>query len=319
MRYDKKMLDIYFSLWQKMSFYREIELEISRRYPDGNMRCPTHLSVGQELVPAIIANIKRDGDFGVSTHRGHLHYLSFGCSVRRMLAEIYGKTDGCSGGFGGSMHLADVKKGFMGTSAIVGNSIPIGAGIALNSQLRKSDAVTFIFLGDGATEEGVFWETLNFCAIKNLNVMFVCENNGYSVYSNFKDRRPNGFSICDSVKPYLNDVEKIPFGEVEGCFRAFTKLYDAARCGRPSFIEVETYRHLEHCGPNDDNDAGYRSRDEFEHFYRSDPLKLVEKKLLAEPSYVDKIKKVKDLNLAELSAAFQFADNASFLKKEALL
>lgn len=313
------MLDLYFSLWQKMSFYRDVELEISKRYSAGKMRCPTHLSVGQELVPAIVSNLKREGDFGVSTHRGHLHFLSFECSLRRMIAEIYGKVGGCSNGIGGSMHLADADKGFMGTSAIVGNSIPIGAGIALNAQLRKSDAVTFIFLGDGATEEGVFWETLNFCAIRNLNVMFVCENNGYSVYSGFKDRRPDGFSISDSVKPYLSDVEKVPFGEVEQCYKAFNRLYNAARCGRSSFIEVETYRHLEHCGPNDDNHSGYRSRDEFEHFYRLDPLKVIEKKLLDERSYAEKMEKVTDFNLVEILAAFDFAENSPFPKKEAPL
>ena len=313
------MLDLYFALWQKMSFYRDVELEISKRYSAGNMRCPTHLSVGQELVPAIVSKLRRDGDFGVSTHRGHLHFLSFECSLRRMIAEIYGKVGGCSKGIGGSMHLADAKKGFMGTSAIVGNSIPIGAGIALNAQLRKSDAVTFIFLGDGATEEGVFWETLNFCAIRNLNVVFVCENNGYSVYSDFKDRRPDGFSISDSVKPYLSDVEKVPFGEVEHCYKVFNRLYDAARSGRTSFIEVETYRHLEHCGPHDDNDSGYRSRDEFEHFYHLDPLKMIEKKLLDEPSYAEKMEKVRDFNLVEISAAFEFAENSPFPKKEASL
>ena len=188
------------SLYKSAFRIREIELEISKRYADQKMRCPTHLSVGQEAVSAAFSKIASKSDFAVSTHRCHAHYLAKGGSLKKMLAEIYGKKTGCSGGKGGSMHLIDLSCKFMGSSAIVGNSIPIGVGLALSAKIKKTNQISYVFLGDGAIEEGVFYEALNFTIIKKLPVVFICENNLYSVYSPLSVRQPKGRKISNMCR-----------------------------------------------------------------------------------------------------------------------
>ena len=122
---------------------REVENKISERYKEQRIRCPTHLSVGQEAVSAAFSLVVKKTDFAVSTHRCHAHYLGKGGSLKKMISELYGKKTGCSGGRGGSMHLIDLKCNFMGSSAIVGNSIPIGVGLALSSKLKKTKQISF--------------------------------------------------------------------------------------------------------------------------------------------------------------------------------
>lgn len=136
------------------------------------MRCPTHLSIGQEAVAAALGICTKIDDMAVSTHRGHAHYLGKGGCLKSMIAELYGKSTGCSNGKGGSMHLIDRSVGFMGTSAIVGNSIPVGVGLALAARIRKTNQLACIFLGDGATEEGSFYESANFSVLKNCQYYF---------------------------------------------------------------------------------------------------------------------------------------------------
>ena len=170
------------SIFKMMLKIRLAEETIAERYSEQKMRCPTHLCIGQEAVSSAVGHSLKKSDYAVSTHRSHGHYLGKGGDLNKMIAEIYGKETGCSKGYGGSMHLVDKDVGFMGSTAIVGNSIPVGIGLALASKLNKSDIVTAIFLGEGAIEEGVFAESVNFAAQSKLPVLFVCENNLYSVF-----------------------------------------------------------------------------------------------------------------------------------------
>ena len=144
-------------IYKRMLLIREVDEKIAEKYHEGQMRCPTHLSIGQECVPACLSLCSDKDDFAVSTHRGHAHYLGKGGDLRKMIAEIYGKSTGCSRGKGGSMHLIDLYVNFMGTSAIVGNSIPVGVGLGLSISLKKTQQISIIFLGDSAIEEGVLW------------------------------------------------------------------------------------------------------------------------------------------------------------------
>ena len=164
-------------LFEMMLKIRLVEEEIVKRYSSSQMRCPTHLSIGQEAVPAALGLNVTNKDYAISTHRGHGHYIGKGGNIRSMIAEIYGKSTGCSKGRGGSMHLIDRKVGFMGTSAIVGNSIPVGVGFGLSSKIKKTNQISCVFFGDGATEEGAYYESLNFAVLKKLPVLFICENN----------------------------------------------------------------------------------------------------------------------------------------------
>ena len=153
-----------------------------------------------------------------------------------MISEIYGKVTGCSRGKGGSMHLIDKKVGFMGTSAIVGNSIPIGVGLALSCQLKKEKNISVIYLGDGAIEEGVFYESLNFAILRNLRVLFVCENNLYSVYSPLSVRQPNFRKITDMVKGIGSKVKSGDGDNVEECFNIQTIIKEIREKGGLIFL-----------------------------------------------------------------------------------
>ena len=161
---------------KKIFLIRETEEKIAGEYSNQKMRCPVHLSIGQEAVPAALSHFLNNQDFVVSTHRGHAHYIAKNGNLKKMIAEIYGKVTGCSKGKGGSMHLIDKSVGFYGTSAIVGNSIPVGVGLSFTLLKSKNKNLSTVFLGEGATEEGVFYESLNLAAVKKLPTLIIFTN-----------------------------------------------------------------------------------------------------------------------------------------------
>ena len=186
-----------------------------------------------------------------------------------MFAEIYGNTSGCSNGRGGSMHLIDKHNGFLGATPIVGSTIPIAVGAALATKVKKKKDVTVIFFGDGATETGVFHESINFASVKKLPIIFVCENNLYSVYSPLKVRQPNGRKICDLAKAHGVKSLRINGNDVEKVYDFSSRACDVIiKDGGPLFVELMTYRWLEHCGPAYDNQIGYREESEFKKWKR---------------------------------------------------
>ena len=168
---------------------RMVEERIAKLYSEEEMRCPVHLSIGQESVAVGVCEHLQKNDIVMSAHRAHAHYLAKGGNLKAMLAELYGKSTGCAMGKGGSMHLIDLESGFFGSVPIVGSTIPIAVGVAWAFKMKKSTNIVTVFLGDGATEEGVFFESLDFASLKNVPILFVCENNFYSVYSNLKVRQ----------------------------------------------------------------------------------------------------------------------------------
>tara|TARA_Y100001978_G_scaffold194565_1_gene201829 strand:- start:750 stop:1742 length:993 start_codon:yes stop_codon:yes gene_type:complete len=260
---------------------RMVEERIAKEYPQSQIRCPTHLSIGQEGVPAALSTLISNDDFAVSTHRGHAHYLSKGGDLNKMIAELFGKRTGCSGGKGGSMHLIDKEKGFMGTSAIVGNSIPLGVGLALSIKLQEKNNICCIFIGDGAIEEGVFYESLNFAVLKKLPVLFICENNLYSVYSPLSVRQPSGRSIASLAKAIGANVAHGDGNNVLEARKQLNEIINEIRYGefKTWFIEFDTYRWREHCGYQFDNHIGYRDEEEFLSWKRRDPIEIFKKEL----------------------------------------
>ena len=301
-------MNISYDLYYRMKRIRSVEEEIAKRYSEGKMRCPVHLSIGQEAISAGFSLAIDKKDFAVSTHRGHAHYLGKGGSLKSMIAEIYGKSTGCSKGKGGSMHLIDLDVNFFGTSAIVGNSIPVGVGLALSAKLKKTDQVSCVFLGDGAVEEGVFYESLNYSALKNLPVLYICENNLYSVYSPLSVRQPEGRSITKMVENIGVTSEHVESQDVHLIYQKLKEKVDAARNQGPQFIEFSTYRWREHCGPNFDNDIGYRSEKDFNEWKERDPISLIKNKL-TDNKIIDKIHCDID---TEIEEAFAFAESSSF-------
>ncbi len=299
---------------KRMLLIRQVELSIAEKYAAGEMRCPTHLSVGQECTPGVLSVLLNNDDLAVSTHRAHAHYMGKGGDVVKMLSEIYGKESGCAGGRGGSMHLIDKSVGFMGSTAIVGNTIPIGVGLGLSKQIKNESGIAVVFLGDGAVEEGVFYESANFAATRKLPVLFVCENNLYSVYSSLTSRQPENRKIHEMVSALglMSDA-----GDGNDVIDTFDKLNSMIQRIRDhqgaGFVELSTYRWLEHCGPNYDNDIGYRSEEEFLAWKAKEPIQkfikhLLNAEILTE-SMVDEIR----LEIQrEVELAFSLAQKADF-------
>ena len=274
------MKNLNFTLYKKMLFFRLVEKEIAKRYSEREMRCPTHLSIGQEAVAAAFSELANKKDYAVSSHRAHLHYLAKGGDLKKMIAEIYGKKTGCSKGKGGSMHLIDTNVNFMGSSAIVGNSIPVGTGLALSSKIKNDGRKSFIFFGDGAVEQGVFFESINFAAVKKIPAIFVCENNLYSVYSSLKERQPENRKNYKMTRAIGIESYFSSGNNVFECYKSLKKaIRYVEKFKKPVFIEFLTYRQIEHCGPNIDDHLNYRSSKEINFWKLKDPLILAKKSL----------------------------------------
>ena len=298
----------------QMKRIRLIEEEIARRYPEGKMRCPTHLSVGQEAVAAAVGMALRENDLAVSGHRAHAHYLGKGGNLNQMLLEIYGKEGGCSAGKGGSMHLIDEKVGFMGSTAIVGGTIPVGVGLALGMHLKETDQVSCILHGDAVLETGVFFESVNFAVLKKLPVLFICENNLYSVYTPLSERQPANRTIVDMTKGL--GMESASYDGNDGLlvYEKVSEALDKIRTGSgPIFLEFSTYRWLEHCGPFYDNDLGYRTEAEFEEWKTTEPVARLETSMVEQGICTEQqLQSQNQLIQAEINEAFLHAEKAAF-------
>jgi len=280
---DVLSVDQRLELLRGMLLIRTVEETIAERYQDQEMRCPTHLSSGQEAVAVGVCSALEREDQAFSGHRAHAHYLAKGGNLGAMLAEIHGKATGCSKGKGGSMHLVDRAAGFVGSTAIVGGTIPLAVGAALSSTLLERGQVTCAFFGDAAVEEGVFYESVNFAVVRRLPVMFVCENNLYSVYSPLRVRQPPERSIAQMVSSFGLPVLAGDGNDVEDVYRkALAGRRHAVERGGPVFLEFSTYRWREHCGPNYDNDLGYRTPEEFDEWRARDPVAAYKQQLAAE-------------------------------------
>ena len=249
--------------YRAMLRIRMIEEAIVEHYPEQEMRCPVHLSIGQEAVPVGVCTNLRNTDQATTSHRCHAHYLAKGGDLRRMMAEIYGKAAGCCGGRGGSMHLFDSDAGMLLSLPIVASSVPIAVGAGLALKRRGGDGVAVAFLGDAATEEGVFHESMNLAMLRQLPVLFVVENNLYSVYTPLAARQPER-PLINLALAHSMPAEHGDGNDVVAVHAITTRAIERARAGGgPSFLVFDTYRWREHCGPNYDNDIGYRTNDEF--------------------------------------------------------
>ena len=307
--------DILIDLYRRMLKIRYAEETIAERYHEWQIRCPTHLSIGQEAIAAGVCAALAVDDFVVSTHRCHAHYLAKGGNLNRMIAELYGKSTGCSAGKGGSMHLIDKSVGFMGSTAIVGNTIPLGVGLGLSIQLKSENRVSCVFFGDGAIEEGVLYESINFAVLRHLPVLFVCENNLYSVYSPLEVRQPKRRKIHEMISSLGIEVCHCDGNNVLEVYQNTIAAISAIKNGRgPQFIELPTYRWREHCGPNYDNDLGYRSEEEYLQWKKRDPVKHCEE--LLKTLTGGKLEKIQKETRNQIDDAFKFAEDSPFPKEE---
>jgi TPP-dependent pyruvate/acetoin dehydrogenase alpha subunit len=304
------MLD---SLYRDLYRIRRVEEQIAAVYPTDVIKSPVHLSIGQEAVSVGVCAALRPDDVVFGTYRSHALYLAKGGDLRRMLAELYGKVTGCAKGKGGSMHLVDVASGTFGTSAVVGTTIPNAVGYAYALRLRREPRVVASFFGDGAVDEGVFYESLNFAALKRLPVLFVCENNGYAIHTRQSQRqaRPD---VCARAEAMGIPAEQIPDGDPERIAAAARERVAALREGAgPFLLECLTYRWKEHVGPGEDWQLGYRSSSEAERWLREDPIPRLAGRLATELRA-----RIEREVEAEIKDAFAFAESSPFPGPEEL-
>ena len=291
-------------LYRDMLRIRLIEEAIAEKYTEQKMRCPVHLSIGQEAIAVGVCKAALHSDYLISNHRAHAHYLAKGGSLKSMIAEIYGKKDGCCGGRGGSMHLVDLSVGMLGSTPIVGGSLPVAVGLAFATQLKKENHVTLVFFGEGSTEEGVFSECLNFAALKKLPILFICENNFYSVYSPIEVRQPPSRERVAIARAHGMEAKIGHGNDVEEVYQMASAAITSIRQGNgPIFLEFDTYRHREHCGPFFDNHIGYRTEEEFQLWEKKCPLKTA-------PIQIPE-NEIQSIRL-EIQEAFEFADKSPF-------
>lgn len=267
-------------LYKGMRRIRMVEERIAQLYPEQEMRCPTHLYIGQEAVASGVCAMLRPNDYLFGTYRSHGIYLAKGGNLNAMWAELYGKKTGCCKGRSGSMQLVAPDVGLLCTSAIVGGTIPMAVGCALAISLQGGEQVACAVFGDGATEEGVFHESMNFASLKKLPVIFLCENNFYSVYTHIS-KRQCADNIYERAAAYAMPGERVDGNNVIAVCQAVERAVTRARNGQgPSLVEFRTYRWLEHVGPNSDAVLGYRIEKEVADWMERCPVKTLESQLL---------------------------------------
>jgi TPP-dependent pyruvate/acetoin dehydrogenase alpha subunit len=300
-------------LFRELYRIRRVEEEIARAYPTDKIKSPVHLSIGQEAISVAVCRSLRPEDVVFLSYRSHAGYLAKGGDLRAMIAELYGKATGCANGKGGSMHLVDAAHGVMGASAVVGTTIPHAVGYAYAVQLRREDRIVVSFFGDGATDEGVFDESINFAALKRLPVLFVCENNAYAIHTHQRQRHSVS-NIAERARVRGIPAEVVDDDLAKLLARANDAITTIRRGEGPRFLECLTYRWKEHVGPGDDFHLGYRTREEAEPWFARDAVRLAGEAISPE----EKLAVVEEVE-QEIADAFAFAEDSPFPSKEDLM
>lgn len=290
---------------------RRIQERIESHYLQDEMKTPVHLCIGQEAVAVGICSALKKDDYISSNHRSHGHYLAKGGDLKALIAELHCRKDGCSKGYGGSMHLVDTSVGHLGSSSIVGGGIPIGTGLALAGKMNGGKKVSVVFFGDGAADEGVLYESINFAMLKTLPAIYVLENNLWSVCSHISARKA-GENIFHQASPDLLMTRKIDGNDILTVYQAALEAVARARRGLgPSFIECETYRILGHAGCESQDPEGYRDRAEVEAWKKKCPVDNFRNMLQTEEALrSDDIAAMEKKIETEIDDAFAFAQQS---------
>lgn len=301
------------NLYRSILRIRLVELAIEERYPENEMRTPIHSAIGQEGVAAgVCAQLGRE-DLVFGNHRSHAHYLAKGGDLRALIAELYNRETGCARGRGGSMHLIDPAAGFPGSSAIVGGGIALATGAALAFLLQGKNTVAVTLFGDGAAEEGILYESINFAALKNLPVIYVCENNWYAVGSPLSSRQ-KPIPIFQRFQGCGIPCLQVDGNDAEATYSVAGAAVSRARGGEgPSFIECLTYRFRDHHGTKTGVEAGYQPKEEWEQWQDKCPLKILEERLTRQGLMSPELKAELVAGLErEINEAFDYARASPF-------
>ncbi len=311
MKYTRKLLE---SLYRTMIRIRLCEESFIEPILKGEVRCPCHLYTGEEAIAAGLCASLTERDYIFGNHRSHGHYLAKGGSLNELVAEIYCREDGCARGRGGSMHLVDPSVGMMGAAPIVAGTISLALGAAIASSIRGEDTVTVSFFGDGASGEGVLYESMNYAALKKLPIIFACENNLYATHMPIRECRINE-NIYRIAEPFCIETYIVDGNDVLDVYEKGKKAVAKCRKGNgPVFMEFKTYRFRGHVGPDDNIQGSHtdiRPQKEVNKWLRKDPIKRFEKYLLKSGTLNRKaLKEIRTQVEEEIAAAHRFAKNS---------
>ena len=286
---------------------RRSEEKIIELYNTDKIKSPVHLSIGQEAIAVGVSLALDDNDIVFSNYRGHAHYLAREGNLNQMWAELYGKIDGSSRGKAGSMHLSDWSVNFMTTSAIVTSAIPEAVGYAFAQKYKNNKGVVICYHGDGAVDEGVYWESLNFASLHNLPILFVCENNKYAIYTHQSKRMLND-SISKRANAFGVKASKVDGLTTKDFYNAAYESLDEIKNGNgPMLIECLTTRSRDHVGPGEDRHIKFRSDAELDNAINNDDLLRLES-MLSEKE----VQKINDEVDNKINEAIKYSEKSSF-------
>ena len=309
--------EISLDLYRRMVLIRRFEEAVARVYRKGLIPGFVHLYIGEEAVAAGVTAHLNDDDFIGSTHRGHAHALTKGVPVREVMAELFGRSTGCSGGRGGSMHLYSARHGLPGTNGIVGYGLPQAAGAAFTAKYLGTSQVGVAFFGDGAVNLGIFHEILNMSSIWKLPVVFVCENNLFATELSFF-KATAGQSVASRAASYAMEGVEVDGQDVLAVYHAAGKAIAGARAGKgPTLVECRTYRYVGH--HEGDPGTGYRTRDEIDEWKKRDPIALFSKRLLEEKgASQEELDRIEQEMTSSIEEAVEFAEESDWPSSEEL-
>jgi TPP-dependent pyruvate/acetoin dehydrogenase alpha subunit len=272
--------DLYRRLFRASLLIRLVEERIIDLYPSDRIQSPVHLSIGQEAVAVGVCAALKADDLVFATYRSHGFYIAKGGKLDLMFAELYGRLGGVSKGKAGSMHLSAPDVGLMGSSAVVASSIPHAVGAAMSFKRRGSSRVAVAVFGDGATEEGVYHESLNFAAVMKTPVLFICEDNGLAVHSHRSVRQ--SYSLPQHAASFGIATRRLDEGwDMMAVRQATLDALEKVRAGEPFLLEIATARYKEHVGVGEDFHFGYRAQADIDAWKGRDPL-MIDKRLVEE-------------------------------------
>ena len=310
--------DLLVNLYEDMILIRRFEERVKHLFGSKSLSGYGHLYIGEEAVAVGVCSQLRKDDYIVSTHRGHGHVIAKGGSVKRMMAELYGKRSGSCKGKGGSMHITDMEIGMLGANGIVGGGLPIALGAAYSSaHLRKTDQVTVAFFGDGATAEGTFHETCNMAAALKLPIVFICENNYYGVGTRVGRIAPYE-EMYKRAAGYEMPSTSVEGNDVLAVSEAAGQAVEQARKGEgPTFIECRTWRHLGHFV---DEVPSYWDQAEYDSWIEKDPVKTFGRALIMKNILNgSELEELDDRALSSIDEAVSFAKNSELPRPEEAL
>ncbi len=302
--------DQYLKWYHTILLVRRFEEKSAQLYGQQKIRGFCHLYIGQEAIIAGMITAITPEDSVITAYRDHGHALALGVSANQVMAELYGKETGCSGGKGGSMHMFSKEHNFYGGHGIVGAQIPLGAGIALAEQYKGTDNLCVCFFGDGAARQGALHETFNMAMLWKLPVIFVCENNEYAMGTSV-ERTTNVLDIYKIGSAYEMPSFQVDGMKCETVHSAFAEATERARKGDgPTFLEIKTYRYRGH---SMSDPATYRSKEEVITYKLQDPLETTKATILEKGfATEEELENMEETILAEVNASVDFAENSPY-------